>query len=312
MKNRDVKDGKKYRRDRNNSKYNDSRRKHGSNRNNSKYNTNRKKDGRNRNNSKEVIERRRYDGNKDNEAKSIGSRHTYNRNKKSNTADKNKYNRKRDNSSKVIRERTHRKAYRRNKNITKDNEKKIYILFYKPKGIITTFSPYEGLNILDFVRLKKNFGYAGRLDKDAEGLILLTNDGELINKITHPRFKTEKVYDVKINKPFKDFSKFRELIIGKMKIRAGIKPLNKPKTRLRVFISEGRKHIVKIIFSKLGYHVNELKRIRIGGLPLGNLKPGQYKLIPKAQAYLTVSHSNDEYKSRVKIRFKRKLKYKHQ
>jgi 16S rRNA U516 pseudouridylate synthase RsuA-like enzyme len=71
-------------------------------------------------------------------------------------------------------------------------EKNIYILFYKPVNVITTTSLNERPNILDFIRVKEHFDFAGRLDKDAEGLLFLTNDGYVVYVFTHPKFKVDK------------------------------------------------------------------------------------------------------------------------
>ena len=177
-------------------------------------------------------------------------------------------------------------------------EQKVYILFYKPRGVFTTTSPFERPNILDYVKIKKKISFAGRLDKDAEGLVLLTNDGELINKITHPRFRVEKIYEVKLNKPFDKFNiinnKKKPLIINNMRVRAFVKSINKARTRLIIRIYEGKKHIVKKIFKKLGYRVILLKRTNIGGfgkgLSIKGLKPGEYKFITKEKAYSVIEN----------------------
>ena len=165
------------------------------------------------------------------------------------------------------------------------NDKKIYILFYKPKGVVTTVSQLERPNLLDFINIKQKFGYAGRLDKDAEGLVLITNDGLLINKVTHPKYGVHKIYEVKLNKPFSSFKELNEEIIGKRHLDIKLRVLNKSKTRLTVKIHEGKKHIIKWVFRKLGYKVNELKRLRIGTLTIKGLKPGKYKIISKKEAY---------------------------
>ncbi len=172
------------------------------------------------------------------------------------------------------------------------DEKKIYILFYKPKGIVTTVSPLERPNLLDFINIKQKFGYAGRLDKDAEGLVLITNDGQLINRVTHPRYGVHKIYEVKLNKPFSSFKELNEEIIGKRHLNVKLRVLNKAKTRLTVKIHEGKKHIVKWIFRKLGYKVNELKRLRIGTLTIKGLKPGKYKVISKKEAYSCLENAD--------------------
>ena len=161
----------------------------------------------------------------------------------------------------------------------------VYVLFYKPKGVITTTSWFERPNILDFVRLRTKFGFVGRLDKDAEGLLFLTNDGYIIEKLTHPRYKVEKVYEVKLNKPFSksDFERVKSLRINNSYVYARVHSINKSRTRLKITIKSGEKHIVKRIFKKMGYHVNSLKRVRIGVLSLGKLRPGEYRFLSKKE-----------------------------
>ncbi|MEM2121074.1 MAG: pseudouridine synthase [Candidatus Woesearchaeota archaeon] len=166
-------------------------------------------------------------------------------------------------------------------------EKNIYIIFYKPKNVITTTSMIERPNILDFVNVKQKIDFAGRLDKDAEGLLFLTNDGYVINILTHPRFKVEKEYEIKLNKQFdtKDFKRINELVVDGRRMNVKIHSINKSRTRLKIIISHGEKHILKRIFSRMGYRINKLKRIRIDGFTLKNLRPGEYFFISKREVY---------------------------
>lgn len=159
-----------------------------------------------------------------------------------------------------------------------------YYKFYKPKGVITSTRDKEK-TIFDLIPenlpgYKKLFP-AGRLDKDAEGLILLTNDGELAHRITHPRWKLPKVYEIKINKPLKEEDKIAieegvELKEGKTK-PAKISILNYERTLLEITVYEGRYHLLKRLFGKLGYKVLSIKRIAIGPVKLENLKPCEIK-----------------------------------
>ncbi|MGB9748983.1 MAG: pseudouridine synthase [Candidatus Woesearchaeota archaeon] len=166
-------------------------------------------------------------------------------------------------------------------------EKNIYILFYKPVNVVTTTSPYERPNILDFIRVREHLDFAGRLDKDAEGLLFLTNDGYVVNVLTHPRFKVEKEYEVKINRQFdtRDFKRIKDLMVDGRRISADLHSINKSRTRLKIRIYHGEKHIIKKIFSKLGYRINKLKRIRIDGFFIGNLRPGEYRFVSKREVY---------------------------
>jgi len=163
-----------------------------------------------------------------------------------------------------------------------------YYKFYKPKGIITSTKDKEK-TIFDL--LPQNLpGYkelfpAGRLDKDAEGLIILTNDGELAHKITHPRWKLEKIYEVLIDKPLN--SEDEKIIETGIELKDGktqpceVYPLNLERTYLKVVVREGRYHLLKRIFGKMGYKVLSIKRIAIGPVLLGDLKPGEVKKLTK-------------------------------
>lgn len=149
-------------------------------------------------------------------------------------------------------------------------EKKTYILLNKPTGYITTTAKHYGeKNILDLVKVKQRVFPVGRLDKDAEGMVLLTNDGELANKLMHPRYKVKKEYCVKVNNDLreKDLEKLSEGIeIDERKVKCEVEKIGKKEANVR--IHEGRKHIVKRLFEKIGYTVMRLVRVMMGNLKL--------------------------------------------
>ncbi len=157
-----------------------------------------------------------------------------------------------------------------------------YYKFYKPKGCITSTKDKEPtifeLLPKDLPGFKRLFP-AGRLDKDAEGLLILTTDGELAHRIMHPKWKLEKRYEVLLNKPITDEDIKRleegiELKEGKT-LPARIKVLAEDRKFLEVAVREGRYHLIKRMFGKLGYQVLSLKRIAIGPVRLGDLKPAE-------------------------------------
>jgi len=157
-----------------------------------------------------------------------------------------------------------------------------YYKFYKPKGCITSTKDKEPtifeLLPKDLPGFKRLFP-AGRLDKDAEGLLILTTDGELAHRIMHPKWKLEKRYEVLLDKPIadEDIKKLEEgieLKEGKT-LPARIKVLAEDKKFLEVAVREGRYHLIKRMFGKLGYQVLSLKRIAIGPVRLGELKPAE-------------------------------------
>jgi 16S rRNA pseudouridine516 synthase len=157
-----------------------------------------------------------------------------------------------------------------------------YYKLYKPKGCITSTKDKEPTIIellpKDLPGLKRLFP-AGRLDKDAEGLLILTSDGELAHRVMHPKWKLEKRYEVLLDKPITDEDIKRleegiELKEGKT-LPARIKVLAEDRKFLEVGVKEGRYHLIKRMFGKLGYKVLSLKRIAIGLVCLGDLKPAE-------------------------------------
>jgi len=171
--------------------------------------------------------------------------------------------------------------------ITVDNKpikkaKKSYILLNKPVGFVTTVSEKHGMKtVMKLVKdVNKRIFPVGRLDKNTEGLLLMTNDGELANKLIHPSHKTWKTYEAWLSRPFKDIEKLRKgVIIDKVKAKPRIK--NICGNKIILAIQEGRKHIVRKIFGKLGYNVTKLRRTQIGPLKLGKLAKGTWRYLKK-------------------------------
>ena len=163
-------------------------------------------------------------------------------------------------------------------------ERKRYFMFYKPKGYETTMSSqFQRKIVTNLVRIKERIYPVGRLDKDSEGLLLLTNDGSFANRIMHPKYEIEKTYYVKVTKPIrKEHLKEieRGLIIEGIKTKqAKIRQLSLKEFELK--IHEGRNRIIRKMLEKLGYAVERLVRIAIGKLSLGSLQPKQYKELAK-------------------------------
>lgn len=159
--------------------------------------------------------------------------------------------------------------------------KKIYIMLNKPKGYISTSKDFHAKNkVIDLIKIPERIFSVGRLDKDTEGLLLLTNDGEWANKLMHPRYEKEKEYIARLNKPIKPS------IVSKMNMGFTLEDgFIKPKVKLisadkcNVIIKEGRKRIVRRMFDHFGYKVTELKRIRMGKYKLDDLESGKWKHI---------------------------------
>jgi 23S rRNA pseudouridine2605 synthase len=159
----------------------------------------------------------------------------------------------------------------------------VYILLHKPKGILCTRSDERKRSTV-FDLVPSHFGrlfYVGRLDKDSEGLILLTSDGALSQRLTHPGHEVEKEYEVLLDRPF-DAQHTARLVRGFMieggRAKAERIQIVRP-TLVKVILRQGIKRQIRSMFFKLGYEVRRLLRTRIGGLELGTLEPGQWRIL---------------------------------
>ena len=160
-------------------------------------------------------------------------------------------------------------------------EEKFYIKLYKPVGFITSnFDPFNEKDLNDLVDINQRFFAAGRLDKDSEGLLIITNDGEFTNNLTHPKFKLDKEYIVKIDR---GLNKAQEKVFEKgLDIGRGEKTSDAKLTYLgdrtyRVIIHQGYNRQIRRMFKVLGAEVISLKRIRIGKIKLADLKKKEYR-----------------------------------
>lgn len=163
---------------------------------------------------------------------------------------------------------------------------KVYYLFYKPKGFLTSlFDPYERKTIKSFLeKLPYKVFPVGRLDKYSEGLLLLTNDGDLANKLLHPRYEVVRVYQVWVS-PKLDPEKINKLqnqgfwIEGRLvkPLRVEFIKVEQKKWVYEIEVKEGIKREVRKIVSYLGGKVHKLLRIQFGPLKLKDLKPGEIK-----------------------------------
>jgi 23S rRNA pseudouridine2605 synthase len=158
-------------------------------------------------------------------------------------------------------------------------ERKRVFLFHKPRGVVTTKDDPEGRpTVMDFFRDLPGLNPVGRLDFDSEGLLLMTDDGDLLLQLTHPRYGVRKVYEVEVQgKVPRDY---RKLLLESVELSDGpgkfddLEELQSGK-RYRVTVSEGRNRFVRRMFGALGLAVIRLIRIRMGDYELGSLKPGE-------------------------------------
>ena len=168
---------------------------------------------------------------------------------------------------------------------------KIYIMLNKPLGCVSTCADDKGRKtVLDYVcDIDYRIYPIGRLDFTTEGLLLLTNDGELANKLTHPSHEVAKRYYCVVNSMVspEDVEKLQKgvFIEGGKTAPARIKIMraSPERTELTITIHEGRNRQVRRMFETLGKEVVFLKRISIGELNLGNLKKGQYRMLEQSE-----------------------------
>jgi pseudouridine synthase len=164
--------------------------------------------------------------------------------------------------------------------------------FYKPVGYVSSHKDPLSPTIMELLPpslQKKRLFIAGRLDKDAEGLLLLSDDGELVHRITHPRWKCPKVYEVVLEKPLEEEAKTRletgvELKEGKT-MPCEISFLDEERKRLKIKVYEGRHHLLKRIFKKVGNRVLKIKRLAIGPITLEGLKEGEVEELSKKELF---------------------------
>lgn len=162
--------------------------------------------------------------------------------------------------------------------------KYVYIKLHKPKEVISTASDEFGRKtVVSLVASKHRLYPVGRLDQDTTGLLLLTNDGELANRLTHPRYHIPKTYELVIRGKVPDetlakFSKGVKLEDGKTApAQARIMQETEKNTVVEVILHEGKKRQIRRMCEVLRLPLLELKRIAIGSLTLGDVKVGEYK-----------------------------------
>jgi 23S rRNA pseudouridine2605 synthase len=165
-----------------------------------------------------------------------------------------------------------------------------YILLHKPKGVLCTRSDERGRRTI-FDLVPAHFGrlfHVGRLDKESEGLILLTNDGSLSHRLTHPAHEVEKEYEVLLDRPF-EAQQVPKLLRGFV-IEGGRAKMQRVQivgpSLVKVVLRQGIKRQIRLMFLKLGYRVKRLIRTRIGDLRIETLQPAQWRALGKREVAL--------------------------
>jgi len=171
------------------------------------------------------------------------------------------------------------KVYFKNKLVKPQNF--IYIILNKPKGYTCTTRKFKKeKNVLDLVKIKEKVFPVGRLDKESQGLVFLTNDGDWAYKITHPKFQTEKEYQVILRQAQHDIRNLEKMKKGiknqgeLLKIKSY--KLHSPNS-ITLILTQGHKREIRRLFEHFNYQIKQLKRIRIAKWKLGDLPEGQWQ-----------------------------------
>ncbi len=164
------------------------------------------------------------------------------------------------------------------------SQRQVYLALNKPPGVLSSRTSQGGLpTVLDFVDVEERVYPVGRLDAESQGLVLLTNDGELTYHLTHPKFEREKEYRVLLDRvpAESDLNAWRQghHVPGLGSTRPAFVSLEADDGRpwLRVVMHEGRNREIRRIAELFGYRVLKLIRVRMGSLRLGNLKEGSWR-----------------------------------
>ena len=170
-------------------------------------------------------------------------------------------------------------------------DSKIYLAFHKPLGVTCTTDRRDPTNIIDYIGYPERIFPIGRLDKNSSGLILLTNDGDIVNKMLRAENNHEKEYIVSVDKPLSDdFKKRMESglpILGQITLPCEVTILSS--RRFSIILHQGLNRQIRRMCEYLGYRVVKLKRIRFMNIELGDLKVGEYKRLDSKKVLQNLS-----------------------
>ena len=177
------------------------------------------------------------------------------------------------------------------KKVIKNHTEKIVLAVNKPAGIVCTEDKREKKNIIQYLNYPVRVTYAGRLDKDSEGLLIMTNDGDLINGMMRARYGHEKEYKVTVDHPVTDeflkhMAKGVRIIDQEKNLDAVTRPCRVSKIGKYTFsivLTQGLNRQIRRMCDALGYRVKKLKRIRIMNVELGEMKPGEIRKLTKQE-----------------------------
>jgi pseudouridine synthase len=161
----------------------------------------------------------------------------------------------------------------------------IYIALNKPKGYVSSCHQQNEQIVMDLLDISDRVYPIGRLDKDSTGLLLLTNDGQLHHRLTHPSFEHEKEYEVTVAEPLPEGA-LRKLAKGLPMMGTRTRPARVNRIsarRFRIVLQEGKNRQIRRMVRKVGNRVTSLKRIRIANIKLGNLPSGSWRHLTKRE-----------------------------
>ena len=174
---------------------------------------------------------------------------------------------------------------------------KVYIALNKPRGIVSTADPREPMNVVDYVGYPIRIFPVGRLDKDSEGLLLLTSDGGIVNRLLRAAGGHEKEYEVEVDKPLT--REFMEKMMRGVPILDTVTlPCKLRRTGERSFnliLVQGLNRQIRRMCEALGYNVQKLRRVRINSLRIGSLAPGQWRELTQGEVdalLRSIAHSS--------------------
>jgi 23S rRNA pseudouridine2604 synthase len=164
-------------------------------------------------------------------------------------------------------------------------KKPIYIALNKPVGVVSTTEPHIEGNIIELIGHRERIFPIGRLDKDSEGLILLTNDGDIVNEILRAENNHEKEYIVTLNRPITDLA--LTMLASGVKIMGEMtkpcKVARVSRETFRIVLTQGLNRQIRRMCSALGYRTKRLQRVRIINVRLGNLGSGEWRLLTESE-----------------------------
>lgn len=179
------------------------------------------------------------------------------------------------------------------------DSQKIYVALHKPRGYVTSCDHPGQQVVIDLIDIKERIYPVGRLDKDSTGLLLLTNDGRLHHRLSHPSFDHEKEYEVTVERPIDDSALLRLAegmpVLGSMTRPARVRRLSG--RHFRIVLLEGRNRQIRRMVKQLGYQVKQLKRIRIAHIHLGGLPEGAWRHLTRAETKQLMAHVVEKERS---------------